>query len=222
MKSNSSGPGGGPPKKDEKGPQILTDRIKATEVRLITDDENIGVVSRKEAEAMAEERGLDLIIMSLDSSPPVVRLMDFGRFKFEREKKAKEAKKRQHIVEIKEIKLTVRIDKHDYEVKVVKAKKFIEQGHKVKVTIRLKGREVQHSALAFELAKRFVADTQDVSAPEHPPKMEGRQLTMVLMPGKKAKKPSDTMVDHHQDEELDSDDLLEATVETESTVEAEA
>jgi translation initiation factor IF-3 len=168
-----------------KGPQLLTDRIKADEVRLVSDDETFGIVSRKEAERIAAERGLDLIVMSLDSSPPVVRMMDFGKFKFEKDKKAREAKKKQHTVEIKEIKMGVRIDTHDYGVKVRRSDDFLKAGHKVKVTIRLRGREMQHPNLAFDLANKFVVDLQDSGHVESPAKLEGRQITMMISPGKK-------------------------------------
>jgi translation initiation factor IF-3 len=168
-----------------KGPQLLNDKVRATEVRLISEDEQFGVVSRRDAEKMAEERGLDLIIMSLDSSPPVVKMMDFGKFKFEKEKKAREAKKKQHNTEVKEIKLTVRIDKHDLEVKCRHAEAFLNAGHKVKVTIRLKGREVQHSNLAFDLVNKFIVSLQDSGGAEANPRMEGRQIVVIVTPGKK-------------------------------------
>jgi len=168
-----------------KGPQLLTDKIRVQEVRLIADGETLGVVSRAEAERLAAERGLDLIIMSLDSSPPVVRLMDYGKFKFEKEKKAREAKKKQHTIEIKELKLGVRIDTHDYDVKVKKAEAFLNNGHKVKLTIRLRGREIQHTNLAFDLANKFVVDLEEYGSPEVPPKLEGRQVGLILAPGKK-------------------------------------
>ncbi len=168
-----------------KGPQLLTDKIKAQEVRLVSDDETFGVVSRAEAERIAAERGLDLIVMSLDSSPPVVRLMDFGKFKFEKEKKAREAKKKQHTVDVKEIKMGVRIDTHDYEVKVKRGEGFLEHGHKLKLTIRLRGREVQHPNLAFDLANKFVVDLENFGSVEAPPKMEGRQIILVMSSSKK-------------------------------------
>ena len=170
---------------DQKGPQILTDRIKATEVRLLSEDEAFGIVSRAEAEKMSKETGLDLIIMSLDSSPPVVKLMDYGKYKYEKERKDREARKKQHVIEIKEVKMTVRIDKHDLEVKVNNAIRFLNEGDKVKCTIRLKGREVQHTNLALELAKKFAEMVSDAGTPESFPKVEGRNITLVVAPGKK-------------------------------------
>jgi len=169
----------------QKGPQLFTDKIRASEVRLISDDEQFGVVPRKEAERLAEERGLDLIVISLESSPPVVRLTDYGKFKFERDKKAREARKKQHTVEVKEIKMGVRIDTHDYDVKTAHSKSFLENGHKVKLSIRLRGREMQHSNLAFDLANRFIVDLSELGSPDAQPKLEGRQINLIISPGKK-------------------------------------
>lgn len=169
----------------QKGPQLLTDRIRASEVRLISEDEQFGIVSRAEAERIAAERELDLIVISLDSSPPVVRLADYGKFKFEKEKKAREAKKKQHTVDVKEIKAGVRIDTHDFSIKVKKASELLEQGHKVKITIRLKGREIQHPNLAFDLANKFVVDLGSFGSVEAPPRLEGRQITLLVGPPKK-------------------------------------
>ncbi|MDX2084023.1 MAG: translation initiation factor IF-3 [Candidatus Melainabacteria bacterium] len=174
-----------PPANRNKGPQVLSDRIRANTVRLI-DDEGNRIVSREEAERLSRETGLDLLVVSLDSDPPVVRLVDFGKFKFEAEKKAREAKKRQHVVDVKEIKMTVRIDRHDYETKVKHAQKFLEDGNKVKLTIRLKGRENQHQNLAFDLAKRFVVDLEIAGQAETPPRSEGRTITVTLAPSKAA------------------------------------
>jgi translation initiation factor IF-3 len=167
-----------------KGPQVLTPDIRATEVRLIDGDRN-EVISRREAEELARERGLDLVVVSFDSSPLVVRLVDYGKFKFEADKKAREAKKKQHVVEIKEVKMGVRIDDHDYKTKLNHAQKFLEQGNKVKCTIRLKGRETQHSNLAFDLARKFVVDLQDFGVLEGDIRMEGRTLTINISPAKK-------------------------------------
>lgn len=123
--------------------------------------------------------------MSFDSAPLVVRLVDFGKFKFEADKKAREAKKKQHVVDVKEIKMSVRIDDHDYETKINHGQKFLEAGNKVKCTIRLKGRETQHSNLAFDLARKFVVDLQDVGSLEGDIRMEGRTITLHIGPSKK-------------------------------------
>ncbi len=158
-------------------------------MRLIDGEVN-RVLSRAEAEALSEETGLDLVVMSLASDPPVVQLTDYGRFKFESEKKAREAKKKQHVVSVKEIKMGIRIDEHDYEVKKNRAYRFLEEGNKVKCTIRLKGREVQHSNLAFDLGKRFVADLEDVGTLEGRIRQESfRIITMNFNPEKKSGAP---------------------------------
>lgn len=170
-----------------KGPQLFNDRIRATEVRLIS-EESTEVVSRAEALKRAEETGLDLVVVSLDSSPPVVRLVDFGKYRYEQEKKQREAKKRQHVIEVKEIKMGVRIDDHDYDVKMQHARKFLAASHKVKLTLRLKGRETQHSELAFDLAKRFIVDCQDYGSPDNSLRLEGRTITVIMSPLKQPAK----------------------------------
>lgn len=154
------------------------------EVRLI-DGENNTVISRRDAEMMAREQGLDLVVMSFDSVPLVVRLVDYGKFKFESDKKAREAKKKQHFVDVKEIKMSVRIDDHDYMTKVQHASKFLEAGNKVKCSLRLKGRETQHAGLAFALARKFVVDLQEIGTLEGDIRMEGRTITLHIGPKKK-------------------------------------
>lgn len=181
----------------------MNDRIRATELRLITDDDESTVVSREEAVRMAEEQGLDLVVISLNSSPPVVKMVDYGRFKFELEKKAREAKKKQHVVEVKEIKMGIRIDDHDYMVKVNRAKHFLNEANKVKCTIRLKGREVQHRNLAIDLANRFVLDLQDAGQIEGTIRMESdRMITIHMNPLKQPPKASSKQKDddHAEDE----------------------
>lgn len=177
---SASSPAGMDTKKD-KGPQMLNPRIRATEVRLIDGDFN-DVVPREEAERRAKESGFDLLIVSMDSSPIVVRLVDYGKFKYEQEKKQREAKKKQHVTTVKEIKMGVRIDDHDYETKVNRAKKFLEDNDKVKLTIRLKGREIQHSNLAFDLANQFVLDLEEVGIIEGRVRSEGRTISATLNP----------------------------------------
>jgi translation initiation factor IF-3 len=166
---------------------------------LIDGEENT-VVSREHAVQLAEERGLDLVIVSLDSSPPVVRLVDYGKYKFELEKKAREAKKKQHVVEVKEVKMGIRIDQHDYQVKLQNAQRFLSEGNKVKVTIRLKGREVQHTNLAFDLANRFVVDLQPYGMLEGIIRLEGKTITININPSKQQPKSSGDKEHHAQDE----------------------
>jgi translation initiation factor IF-3 len=154
----------------------------------LIDGESNEIVPREEAVQMAQQRGLDLIVVSLESSPPVVRIVDYGKFKFETEKRAREAKKKQHVMDVKEIKMGIRIDQHDYQVKSEKAIKFLAAGNKVKVTIRLKGREVQHTNLAFDLANRFIVDLQDHGTQEGILRLEGRTITIHINPIKQQTK----------------------------------
>lgn len=165
----------------EKGPDLLTERIRASEVRLIYEGEN-SVVPRAEAERLAAETGLDLLVISLDTSPPVVRLIDYGKHKYEIEKKVREARKKQHHIEVKEIKMSVRIDDNDYQVKVRHAIRFLQEGDRVKLTLRLKGREMQHSNLAFDLATQFVADLEEYGSVEGRVRQEGRAFTANITP----------------------------------------
>lgn len=132
---------------------------------------------------MAQEKGLDLVVVSPNQSPPVAKILDFGKYKFEAEKKAREARKKQHTVEIKEIKLRYKIDVHDYNVRVKNIKKFLLAGNKVKIVVMLRGREIQHSNLAFDLIRRLendIADTNHIM--EKPPGMEGKNVVMIVAP----------------------------------------
>ncbi len=132
---------------------------------------------------MADEKNLDLVIVSPNQAPPVAKIMNYGKYKYELEKKAKEAKKKQHTIEIKEIKIRYKIDVHDYNVRVKNIKKFIASGDKVKIVIMLRGREMQHTELAFNLANRFIEDLKDVSLNiEKKPALEGRNVIIILAP----------------------------------------
>ena len=132
---------------------------------------------------MADEKELDLVVVSPNQNPPVAKIMNYGKYKYEMDKKAKEAKKRQKIVEIKEIKIRYKIDVHDYQVRIKNIKKFISQGDKVKIVIMLRGREMQHTELAFELANRFITDLENEPINiEKKPALEGRNLVIILAP----------------------------------------
>jgi len=132
---------------------------------------------------MAVEKDLDLVVISPNQAPPVAKILDYGKYRFEAEKKAKEAKKKQHVVEVKEIKMRYKIDVHDYNVRLKNIKKFLEAGNKVKVMVMLRGREIQHSGLAFDLIKRIVNDLQDITyTMEKNPGMEGKNVVMILAP----------------------------------------
>ena len=132
---------------------------------------------------MAEEKDLDLVVVSANQSPPVAKIMDYGKYRYELEKRAKEAKKKQHTVEVKEIKIRYKIDVHDYNVRIKSIKKFLQSGNKVKIAVMLRGREMQHSELAFNLAKRFLEDLADEPMTvEKSPAMEGRNVILILAP----------------------------------------
>lgn len=153
------------------------------EIRLIDQDgENAGVVTPATAVEMAEEVGLDLVEISPGANPPVCKIMDFGKFKYETQKKAAEAKKKQKIIEIKEVKFRPNIDTHDYDVKMRSVSKFLGEGDKVKVTLRFRGREMAHLELGRELLERIAVDIDSIAKIESMPKMEGRQMIMVVAP----------------------------------------
>ena len=162
----------------------MNERIRSKEVRLIDDKgTNHGIVPTSKALQMAEEADLDLVLISPSQAPPVAKILDYGKYKYELAKKAKEAKKKQHVVEVKEVKVRYKIDVHDYEVRLKSVRKFISQGNKVKIVVMLRGREMQHSNLAFELANRFLADlANDPLQVEKKPQMEGRNVTLYLGP----------------------------------------
>lgn len=132
---------------------------------------------------MAEEAELDLVVISPNQAPPVAKILNYGKYKYELEKKAKEAKKKQHVIEIKEIKVRYKIDTHDYEVRLKNIRKFIAQGNKVKIIVMLRGREMQHSSLAIDLANKFIADlSEDAVVVEKKPMVEGRNVTAWIAP----------------------------------------
>ncbi|MDE3121051.1 MAG: translation initiation factor IF-3 [Paracoccaceae bacterium] len=174
-------PHNAPPPRDT-GPRI-NDRIRAPEIRLIgADGENIGVVTPNRAMMLAEEAGLDLVEISPNATPPVCKIMDFGKFKYEQQKREAEARKKQHVIEIKEIKFRPGTDTHDYEVKMRSVVKFLEGGDKVKVTLRFRGREMAHQQLGLELLNRVAADVAEIGKVENMPKLEGRQMVMMIGP----------------------------------------
>ncbi len=171
-----------PPEREQSGPRI-NDQIRSREVRLIDETgQNVGVVSRFDALERATAAGLDLVEISPDAQPPVVKILDYGKFKYQEQKKAAEARKKQKVVEIKEIKMRPNIDDHDYDVKMRAIRRFFEEGDKVKVTLRFRGREMAHTELGMDLLRRVKADLLEISKVESEPKFEGRQMIMVLAP----------------------------------------
>ncbi len=166
----------------DRGPRS-NNRINSPEVQVIASNgENLGILNTNQAIAMAKEEGLDLIEIAPKANPPVCKIIDMGKFKYDAQKKANKAKKKQKIVLLKEIKLRPVTETHDYEFKVKNAKKFILKGDKVKFTIRFKGRELQHSHLGNELMNKIKEDMKDIGKVELAPKFDGKQMIMVIQP----------------------------------------
>ncbi len=162
---------------------MINEEIRVAEVRLIdVSGEQLGIVSTSQALDTAYERGLDLVMIAPNSKPPVCRIMDYQKYRFDQAKKEKEAKKKQRIVEIKEVRLSPNIGDHDFDVKLKNAKKFLEEGNKVKVSIRFRGREVTHSDLGKDVLTKFAEDISDTGVIDKAPKMEGRNMVMFLSP----------------------------------------
>jgi len=168
------------PAKD--GPRV-NDQIESPQIRLIDQNGNmVGVVSLHQGLQMAYEAGLDLVEISPGADPPVCKLLDIGKYKYEQQKKQSEARKKQKVIEIKEIKMRPGIDDHDYEVKRRAMLRFLEEGDKVKITLRFRGREMVHHDLGAKVLERVRNDLADVAKVESSPRMEGRQMTMVVAP----------------------------------------
>ena len=164
------------------GPRV-NNEIQAMKVRLIDEKgEMVGVVGLREGLQMAEEAGLDLIEVSPNAEPPVCKIADYGKYKYEAQKKANDARKKQKVIEVKEIKMRPGIDDHDYEVKMRAMKKFLDTGDKVKVTLRFRGREMVHQDIGMNVLRRVREELDPMAKVEQLPKMEGRQMTMVLAP----------------------------------------
>ena len=164
------------------GPRI-NDEIGGIRVRLVDEKgQMVGVVGLNEALTMAASAGLDLVEIAPNADPPVCKILDFGKYKYEEQKKKNEARKKQKIIEVKEIKLRPSIDDHDYEVKRRSMMKFIEEGDKVKVTMRFRGRELAHQELGMDVLIRVRDDLDEIAKVEQMPRMEGRQMTMVMSP----------------------------------------
>lgn len=169
------------------GPRI-NDKIKVPEVRLIGDDgSQLGVLTTRDALARAEELGLDLVEVSPDAKPPVCRLIDYGKFKYQQSKKAQEAKKKQIIVEVKELNITPNTDTHDLETKQNHIKRWIAEKNRVRVAVKFRGREMAHQDLGYKALESLMKGLEEVAAQESPPRMEGRRLMVTLLP--KSEKP---------------------------------
>ncbi len=171
-----------PAREKDDGPRI-NEAITAPQVLLIDDDgEKRGVLDTEKAIEIAVESGLDLVEVSPNTKPPVCKIMDYGKYKYQQQKKKNEAKKNQKVVEIKEIKMRPNIDSHDYDVKTKAMRRFFDEGDKVKVTLRFRGREMAHQERGMELLQRVQSDFEEVAKIEQLPKLEGRQMMMVMAP----------------------------------------
>ena len=160
---------------------LTNEQIKIQNVQLIKENgENIGTVSLDFAMSQAHQSNLDLVLVSPNANPPVCKIMDYGKFKFEQTKKEKEAKKKQKIVETKEIRITPNIEKHDFEFKLKNMRKFIQDGNKVKITVRFRGREVNNSKAGEIVLNNFIENMRDVATVEKPPKLEGKNMFTIL------------------------------------------
>jgi translation initiation factor IF-3 len=165
-------------------PQI-NERIRFPKIRVIdTDGDQLGIMPPYEALKLAEEKELDLVLLSDKADPPVCRIMDYGKYKFEQEKKAREARKKQHTADVKEVKMRYKIEEHDYNVRVKQAERFLKDGDKVKATVMFRGREIQHSDLAEDLLKRMATDLEPFGEVQQAPKKEGRNMMMLISPKK--------------------------------------
>lgn len=161
----------------------INEQIRDSSIRVVSDEgEQLGIMSAREAMNIAEEKGLDLVKISPNAQPPVCKIMDYGKFRFEQSKKQKEAKKNQHIITIKEMRLSTNIDKHDLDVKAKCVSKFLQAGDKVKISLRFRGRQMTHTDLGREVMEEFFAMVQDDAVMEKGTKMEGRSMFMILAP----------------------------------------
>ena len=164
---------------------MTNEQISAPQVRLIGEDgEQFGIVSREEALSIAEDKNLDLVMMSGNATPPVCKLLDYGKYKYESLKKDKEIKKAQKIVEVKEVRLSITIEEHDIAYRIASASKFLKEGNKVKITLRMKGREQAYVKKAIEVVKEFCSRLQDLGSPDKEPELLGRNIFVVASPKK--------------------------------------
>ncbi|QQG36278.1 MAG: translation initiation factor IF-3 [Micavibrio aeruginosavorus] len=172
-----------PERPQEEGGLNINEQIRARQVRLIdAEGEQVGVVAIAEALRMADEAGLDLVEISPNAEPPVCKILDYGKYKYEQQKKAAEARKKQKVIEVKELKFRPNIDDHDYQVKIKAARRFLEDGDKVKITLRFRGREMAHMDLGMKVMNRVREELAELAKVEMDAKVEGRQAIMVLTP----------------------------------------
>ncbi|UCZ52236.1 translation initiation factor IF-3 [Bacillus shivajii] len=162
---------------------MINESIRAREVRLVgANGDQIGVKSKQEALEMAQNANLDLVMVAPNAKPPVCRIMDYGKFRYEQQKKEKEARKKQKVINVKEVRLSPNIEEHDFNTKLRNARKFLTKGDKVKAAIRFRGRAITHSQLGREVLERLAKECEDIATIESKPKMEGRSMFLVLAP----------------------------------------
>lgn len=161
----------------------VNERIRARELRLIdSNGDQLGVKTHKEAMEIAQTRNLDVVLVAPNAKPPVARIMDYGKYRFEMQKKEKEARKKQKVINVKEVRFTPGIGDHDFETKLKNARKFLEKGDKVKVAVRFRGRAITHKELGREVLDRFAEEVKDIATVEQRPKMEGRNMFIMVAP----------------------------------------
>ncbi|MFS8524433.1 MAG: translation initiation factor IF-3 [Limnochordales bacterium] len=168
----------------------MNHQIRVREVRVIDENgEQLGILPTHEALAMAQERDLDLVEVAPNARPPVCRLMDYGKFRYEQSKREREARKRQKVLTLKEVRMSPKIDSHDLQIKMRNAERFLKDGDKVKITVRFRGREIVHADIARQKLTEMAEELKDISVVERPPKLEGRQMIMILAPTGQEAKP---------------------------------
>lgn len=169
--------------------RAINEEIRAKEVRLIGDDNTqLGIMSRREALALAEEKGMDLVLIAPEAAPPVCKIMDYGKFRFEQAKREKEARKNQKVTELKEVRLSATIEEHDIDIKAKAANRFLVEGDKVKVGIRFHGRQMAHPDIGYNVMTEFYKKVEEAGIIEKRPVLEGRNMHMILAPRNKGKK----------------------------------
>lgn len=160
---------------------LINEQIRAPKVQIISDEgEKLGVIPTSEALTMASDRSLDLVLVAPNAEPPVCKIMNYGKHRFEQAKREKEAKKKQKVLEIKEIRVTPNIEEHDFGFKVKNAKKFLEDGNKVKITVKFRGREVNNVKMGESVLRKFITELEDIATAEKAPKLEGRNMFVML------------------------------------------
>ncbi|MFW5998171.1 MAG: translation initiation factor IF-3 [Bacillota bacterium] len=161
----------------------VNDQIRSRKVRLVDQEgEQIGIKSLNEAQEMADKRGFDLVEVAPQANPPVCKIMDYGKYKYEQAKKKKEAKKNQNVMNVKEVQMGVNIEEHDFKVKLKQAKRFLNNKDKVRVRLKFRGRELMHKELGYDLMDKLIEETKDIGKVESKPSMEGRDMMMILTP----------------------------------------